>query len=77
MNTVFVKKDLRPYSKSELAVLYNRSVPTLTKMLKPYEDDIGKKIGRYYKVNQVAIIFKKLNPPDCFLKDEYRPPENI
>ncbi len=72
MNTTFVKKDLRPYTKKEIADLYGRSVTSLTTMLKPYNEDIGKKIGRYYTVTQVSIIFKKLNPPDCFLKDEYQ-----
>lgn len=76
MKTAFEKKDLRPYSKKELANLYNRSVTSFNTILKPYEEDIGKKIGRYYTVAQVGVVFKKLNPPDCFLKDEYQPPEH-
>ncbi len=76
MKTVFEKKDLRPYSKKELADLYGRSVTSLTTMLKPYVEDIGKKIGRYYTTAQVEMIFKKLHPPDCFLKDEYQPSDH-
>lgn len=77
MKNVIVKKDLRPYTKKELAVLYNRSVTCFNKMIAPYTEDIGEKKGWYYTVSQVDVIFKKLQPPDCFLKDEYQPPEKV
>lgn len=36
---------------------------TFKKWLKPFEQKLGKKEGRYYKIPQVRVIFKKLELP--------------
>jgi len=53
----------RRYSIKELAELYEVDPKTLRKWLKPLQDDLGKRIGRYYNVYQVGIIFLALGKP--------------
>lgn len=48
----------------ELATMYGVSVPTLKKWLKPHDEKIGVKVGWYYSVNQVKIIFESLGLPN-------------
>jgi hypothetical protein len=36
---------------------------TLKKWLQPFEIEIGEKIGRFYSIRQVEIIFDKLGYP--------------
>lgn len=54
---------LKPYSKKELCALYGISDKTLIKWLQPFADEIGERIGRFYNIVQVRIIFKKLGIP--------------
>lgn len=61
---------IRPYSKKELAILYEMPPRSFFTLFKPHEDFIGKKTGRYYSVLQVEIIFKRLGLPPCMLKDQ-------
>lgn len=51
------------YSLGELAALYDISVRTMNRWLKPHEEAIGKREGRFYTVRQVAIIFEALGLP--------------
>ena len=44
----------------ELADRWNVSVRTVKKWLKPFERDIGPKIGNVYSPHQVKIILSKL-----------------
>jgi hypothetical protein len=67
------KAEIRPYSKKELAILYEVSPRCFYTMVQPFEPLIGKKRGWYYNVNQVKVIFEKLGYPNVFLKDEYKP----
>lgn len=62
---------IRPYSKGELAALYEVSPRAFYTMLKPFEQEVGEKFGRYYNIIQVCIIFDKLGIPPCLLPDEY------
>jgi hypothetical protein len=54
---------IRPYTHKELASLYGVSWVTLQKWLKPFEREIGHKIGHFYTTKQVEIIFEKLGWP--------------
>ncbi len=65
------KAGIKPYMKKDLAHLYNLSPRAFYTMLSPHEHLIGKKIGRYYSILQVEIIFAKLGLPNCLLQDEF------
>lgn len=57
------KFELRAYSKRELAEKYQVSVKTFNSWLKPFEDKVGAKRGRYYTVNQVKTMLEVLGVP--------------
>lgn len=57
------KFELKAYSKKELAEIYQVSVKTFNSWLKPFEDKVGAKRGRYYTVNQVKIILETIGLP--------------
>lgn len=57
------KIEIKPYSKKELAALYNIGVRSMDTWLKPFEEKIGKRNGWYYNVNQIRYIFDKLGLP--------------
>jgi transposase len=57
------KFDLKAYSKKELAEKYEVSVKTFNSWLKPFEEKVGAKRGRYYTVNQVKTIVEVLGLP--------------
>jgi hypothetical protein len=62
--------DIKPYTKKQLALLYEVSIRCFTTMLIPFTKEIGDKEGWYYSVKQVTIIFEKLGYPNSFLGDE-------
>ncbi len=64
------KVDIKPYSKKELADLYEVSPRCFTTMLNPFNESIGKKSGRYFNVKQVETIFLSLGFPALLLRDE-------
>ncbi len=55
--------EVKPYSIGELAKLYNMSIRTIKNWLEPHMEQVGKKIGRYYTVKQVLVIFEILEVP--------------
>jgi transposase len=57
------KNIVKPYSKQELANLYQIGVRTMSTWLQPFEETIGKRHGRYYTIKQVRCIFDKLGTP--------------
>ena len=57
------KFELKAYSKKELAEKYQVSVKTFNSWLKPFEEKVGKKSGRYYTVNQVKTMLEVLGVP--------------
>ena len=65
MNSIQIK----PYTVLELARLYGVSDRTIKKWIKPFEQEIGKKIGYFYTIAQVKIIFEKLGLPGDFIND--------
>ena len=61
--------ELKPYSVTELAKVYNVCNRTIKKWMKPFEKEIGEKQGRYYTVSQVKVVFEKIGLPGT-TKDE-------
>ena len=55
--------EIRSYSIGELSKLYEQSVKTMNRWLKPHVDTIGQRQGRYYTVKQVELIFEALGLP--------------
>ena len=51
------------YSLVELATVYNVCDRTMKKWLKPFEEQIGPRLGRYYNISQVRLILEKLGLP--------------
>lgn len=54
---------LKPYSLMELSRIYGVNFRTFRKWLRPFQDIIGVRIGRYYSVAQVRKIFDVLGTP--------------
>lgn len=63
MNTTTEQFRLKAYSKKEMADLYQVSVKTFNNWLKPFEEKVGAKRGRYYTVNQVKTIIEAIGYP--------------
>lgn len=57
------KTEIKPYSKKELAALYNIGTRSMDTWLKPFEKKIGKRNGWDYNVKQIRYIFNKLVLP--------------
>lgn len=64
------KAEIKPYTKKELANLYELSPRAFYTLFKPHEEVVGTKLGRYYSIKQVEIIFSRLGIPNCMLSDE-------
>jgi hypothetical protein len=54
---------LRAYTALELSRFYSVCKKTFMRWLKPFEEAIGERQGRYYNINQVKIILEKLGIP--------------
>lgn len=54
---------VKPYMPSELAIIYTVSHPTLNKWLASIKEKVGKRVGQYYSVKQVEMIFEHLGVP--------------
>ena len=57
---------LKAYSLKELAGLYECSSKTMRTWLKPFEKELGPRMGHYYTPKQVKIIFERLGIPGIF-----------
>jgi hypothetical protein len=55
---------IRAYTLKQIAGLYCVSKQTFKIWLKPFEKEIGKRIGHFYSVKQIKIILEKLGTPD-------------
>lgn len=55
--------EVKPYLLKELAMLYGVEPRTLKNWMAPFKSEIGEKMGRYYTVRQVKVIFEKLDVP--------------
>jgi transposase len=58
------KIQLKAYSLTEVAMLYEVSGRTLKTWLTPFKSEIGQKVGRYYTPKQMKVIFERLGMPD-------------
>jgi len=58
-NVIYVK----PYSLKELAGMYGVTTRTLRNWMFPFQNEIGKRIGIYYSIKQVRVIFDNLDVP--------------
>ena len=54
---------IRPYSIGELAQIYQVDYRTFKKWIAPLSHLLGEKIGRFYSIPQVEIIFANLKVP--------------
>lgn len=54
---------IKPLSPGELAKEYNVSLYTFNKWLEPHQTSIGERVGLYFTVLQVKIIYEKLGVP--------------
>lgn len=54
---------VRPCTVKDIMKLYNVSYKVLKTHIKAHENEIGKRIGRYYMTNQVILIIKTFGPP--------------
>jgi hypothetical protein len=57
------KYSLRPYTHKELVAVYKISWKTLKRSIAPLEPLLGPKIGNYYNIRQVKIIFDNMGVP--------------
>lgn len=57
------KIKLLPYSLVELATIYDVCDRTFKKWIKPFENEIGQRHGRFFTISQVRIIIEKLGLP--------------
>lgn len=55
--------EIKPYTNKQLAALYGVSANTFSKWLQKHQKDIGKKLGHFFTIPQVKIIFDKLGYP--------------
>ncbi|HQD11052.1 MAG TPA: hypothetical protein PLQ65_15380 [Flavihumibacter sp.] len=62
--------ELRPYTIAELADMYGVSKKTLRKWMEPFQEQIGERIGFFYSIVQVKIIFEKLGMPGSFFSEQ-------
>lgn len=61
----YIKK--KPYTLSELAIIYGVHRHTFRKWLKPFREEIGRMNGYLFTIPQVEIIFDKLSLPSAYL----------
>lgn len=69
MSTTSGRLEIKPYTKKELAAIYGMSPRCFSTWLKPFNQLIGKKIGKYYNIHQIRTIVEKLGFP-CTIQDE-------
>ena len=58
--------EIRPYSSKELAAMYGVSSRTFRRWMLLIDKHTGKRIGNYYIIPQVKIIFEKLGVPHVY-----------
>jgi len=66
METSLPKFPIRVYTALELSEKYNVCKKTFIRWIKPFEEIIGERQGRYYNINQVRVIIEKLGTPEGF-----------
>lgn len=61
--------DVKVYTKKELAKLYEVDPRTFNNWIKPHENVIGKKNGRFFTIPQVKMIFDVLGVPSKIIEE--------
>jgi len=61
------KVQLKAYSKRDLIELYDVSWKVLKVWLKPYEQEIGPRVGHFYTPKQAKVILDKLGIPEVIV----------
>lgn len=54
------EKDCKPMTVSDLAARWGVSCRTVKRWLRPFEGEIGPRVGKIYNARQVKIILSKL-----------------
>ena len=54
---------IKPYTQKELASIYGLSAKTFRKWIRALDAELGKRIGYYYNIEQVKIVFSRLQLP--------------
>lgn len=57
------EKHIQAMTIAELATKYNVCRTTLRNWIKPFEAEIGERVGRIYTPKQIRIIIEKLGEP--------------
>lgn len=52
------------YTHQDLMYHYGVAWSTLQKWIKPFEKQIGPKVGHFYTIKQIRIIFENLGHPE-------------
>jgi hypothetical protein len=63
MKTHTTSNLVAPYSVKELSAIYGVSKTVIRLWLRPLKEEIGPRLGHYYNVAQVTIIFEHLGKP--------------
>lgn len=63
MEKTQTKFPMRAYTAMEMSRIYKVCKKTFMRWLKPFEQQIGERQGRYYNINQVKTIIEKLGMP--------------
>jgi len=56
--------EVKPYTMQELCNMYQVSDAVMRKWFKPFENEIGNRVGWFYNVSQVRTIFGRLGAPN-------------
>lgn len=64
LNSAKTMISIRPYTTKDLMVIYNvKSYKTWKRWIEPHQDKIGKRVGYFYSIPQVKVIFSVLELP--------------
>lgn len=64
MKTKQITAQMKAFTLTGLAKMYNVSPGTLKRRLLPYREVIGERAGNYFTPRQVALIYKNLGLPE-------------
>lgn len=55
---------IKPSSLADLSLRYSVSKKTFKKWLSPFHEEIGPRLGHFYSIHQVRVIYEKLGVPE-------------
>jgi len=58
------KPIIKPSSLAELSLRYSVSKKTFKRWLSPFHSEIGPRLGHFYSIHQVRVIYEKLGVPE-------------